>query len=715
MDVNPAVSRDPRLANRGSRPSLPARPSYHEAPQRPPTGPRGYSAPDIQHNAPGDPFIRGITDLVQTAVSTAMDRAERERIQKKRTQTEDQYRKSKNHMAFPSTIEFFSHSRNEEGVLLASIEEKIRSQESNYQRLASDLRNKWVESTKPQDSKTDEIVSQLQRELKLANNRISGLHGDIAQLTSRDTSRDAEFKTLQEALGNQQNSFAGYTNSWALLKKDMDDCSARVKQLEENTERPVDGLMPDTKLAVDAISAQLKGIHQRAANWDEKIKFLSSSFQTLSKIPDQVNQNLKDQQEKLGHAGQTTHPNLDKAVLSLNNKLEELQLIQSTKDELVLTDMEELRKSLKKTEQDQERLTVSVQETLLRTPREPLDPKVDALIAEVRKWHSVLEPINMALHSLESRYNSLSTEPIVQSMVRAMQEMYPSVDQILRELQGHKRVLDGELPLLHKKIEQLESKGATTTVPHEELNSIKAKTNDLSQSVGTLLERYQWLNQEEIRGMQTRLESLAEKQTSSESVFQENQTAAQEMLQEMARERESLSNRLTSLHDAFEKLNSDHTQEKLGATGNEESQRTLELRIAALEKSTVHSYEKLKGQFDRIKKTVQLPGPSSENGSSQGDSTPTTKMPPPPRPDLVDGHLGMKIKRARPSSLSGDERSPAPSSSSHSRDSTGSPMTALEGVRKKKKEKKKRRRLESEGEAHAQARPPINREYDEDY
>ncbi|OJJ62246.1 hypothetical protein ASPSYDRAFT_633862 [Aspergillus sydowii CBS 593.65] len=652
-------SRDPRLANRGSRPSLPARSSYHEALQRAPTGPREYSAPDLQNDAPGDPFIRGITDLVQMAVSTAMDRAERERIQKKRTQTEDQYRKSRNHMAFPSTIEFFNHSRNEEGFLLTSIEDKIRNQETDYRRLASDLRNKWAESTKPIDPKTEERVSQLQRDLKLANERISDLHRDIAQLTSRNTSRDAEIKSLQETLSNQQKSFGSYTNSWALLKKDMDNCLARVKQLEENTKPPVGGLMPDTKVAINVLSTQLKG--------------------------------------------------LDKAVLSLNNKLEELQFIQSTKDELVLTDMEELRKSLKKTEQDQERLTVSVQETLLRTPREPLDAKVDALVAEVRRWHSVLEPINMALHSLESRYNNLSTEPIVNSMVRAMQELYPSIDQVLKELQGHKRVLDKELPLLHKRIEQLESKGTTSTVPLGELNSIKAKTNDLSQSVGALLERYQWLSPEEIHGMQTRLESLAEKQTSSESVFQKNQTAAQEMLQEMARERESLSNRLTSLHDAFEKLNSDHTQENPGATGNEESQRNLELRIAALEKSTVHSYEKLKGQFDRIKKTVQPPGAPSEDGSSQGDSTPTIKMPPPPRPDLVDGHLGMKIKRSRPSSLSGDERSPAPSSSSHSQDSTSSPKTALEEIRKKKKErKKKRRRLESEGEAHAQAQPPIN-------
>lgn len=708
MDVNPGGSRDPRLANRGSRPSLPARPSHHEALQRPPTGPRGYSAPDIQNDVPGDPFIRGIADLVQTAVSTAMDRAEREKIQKKRNQTEDQYRKAKNHVAFPSTIEFFNHSQNEEGLLLASIEDKIRNQESNYQRLASDLRNKWVEHAKPKDSNTEERVYQLQRDLKLAYDKISGLHGDIALLTSRDTSRDAELKALREALSNQQKSFGGYTNSWALLKKDMDDCSTRVKQLEENTTRPVDEPMPDTKMAIDVISAQLKGIEQRAANWDEKIDFLSSSFQTLSKIPDEVNQSLKDQQEKLGQAGQQTHPNLDKAILSLSNKLEELQLIQSAKDELVLADMEDIKKSLKKTEQDQERLTVSVQETLLRTPREPLDPKVDALVAEVRRWHSVLEPINMALHSLESRYNNLSTEPIVNSMVRAMQEMYPSIDQVLRELQGHKRVLDGELPLLHQKIQHLESKGTTSTVPHEELNSIQARTNELSQSVGALLGRYQWLSQEEFRGMQTRLDSLAEKQNISESVVQENQTAAQEMLQGMARERESLSNRLTSLHDAFDKLNSDHTQEKPDATGNEESQRNLELRIAALEKSTVHSYEKLKGQFDRIKKNVQLPGPPSENGSSQGDSTPTSKMPPPPRPDLLDGHHGMKIKRARPSSLSGDERSPAPSSSSHSRDSTGSPMTAPEEVRKKKEKKKKRRRLESESEAHSQGPSMIN-------
>ncbi|KAL4915783.1 hypothetical protein BDW62DRAFT_120423 [Aspergillus aurantiobrunneus] len=701
MDVESSVSRDPRLSNRSSRPSLPAKLSQHEVQQRPPTGPRQQSEPDAQNDASGDQFIRGISDLVQTAVFTATNKSEKERIQKKRSNTEDLLRKAKAHSGFPSTVEFFQNARSDEDKVLSSIDEKIKNHETRYQRLVEDLRTKWVASTAPRPSKTEEKVPQLQQDLRSANDKILDLHEDIARLRGRDTSVDSELKTLIEMLGIQQKSFGSYTNSLSLLKKDMDEQSTRLKQLDESTKRPVERITPDTKKALDNISAQYKDLEQKTTKWGEKIDLLSSSYQRISELPDQIHQSLKDQQQKLGQLenSQSTSSNLDNAVQSLNRQFESLQEIQQAKDDMMLAEMEDLKENLRKTGESQGRLAETVKETLLRAPREPLDPKVDALFNEVQRWHTLLEPINMALHSLESRYNNISTEPIVQHMVGAMHEMYPSVDHVWRELQVHKRSLDQELPLLQKKIEQLENQEKPSVLPHDELNSIKAQQKKLSHSISTLLERYQWFSQEEFRGMQTRLESLAEKQNSTDGVFQQKQTADQEFLQEIQREHESLNSRLASLHDAFDNLNSEYTQAKPNAA-TDDDMRSLELRITALEKSTIQSYDKLKGQFDRFQKTVQLPDAPSESGSLQRESTPKNLIRLPPRPDLLDGRLGMKIKRRHHSPCSDDERSPAPSDSPCSPGSTVSQTFPAGEIRKKKKEKKrKRRRLGSDAQA----------------
>ncbi|KAL4782482.1 hypothetical protein BJX76DRAFT_288563 [Aspergillus varians] len=706
MDVDPPASRDPRLANRGSRLS------QHEVQQPPlPSGLRQRSVPDAQYDAPGDQFIRGLAELVQTAVSTATDKSEREKFQKKRGTTEDLLRRAKAQNGFPSTLEFLHNARNDEDRVLASIDEKIKNHEAHQQRLFDDLRTRWAASTTARPLKSEDKVPQLQQSLESATARLSSLQGVVAQLTSRGVSVDNELKNLQEALGNQQKSFGNHIISCALIQKDMDEQkkdvnahSTRLKQLEESAKQPVDGITTDTKKALDHISAQYKNLEQKTAKYGQDIGFLSSSYQRISKLPDQINRSLNDQQQKLENS-QTLNSKLDNAVLSLNHKIQELQNIQSTKDDLLLADMEDLRNNLRRTDQAQERLTESVQDTLLKTPREPLDPKVDALLAEVRRWHSMLEPINVALHSLESRYNNLSTEPIVQHMVGAMQEMYPSVDQIWRELQGQKRSLEQELPLLRKKIEQVEVQGGTSTLSQGVLDSIRAEQAGLSRTIGTVLERYQWLSQEEFRGMQAHLESLAEKQTLTTTVIQQKHSADEELLQELKGERDSLNSRLTSLHHAFEKLNSEYTQQRSNAP-NHEDMGALEVRITELEKSAVHSYEKLK-----VKKRVQLPDTPSGSGFSQRESTPKTQIPPPPRPDLLDGPLGMRIKRPHASShYSDDEISPAPSNSPRSLDST-IPQTVPPGeAKKKEKKKKKKRRVEGEAQvqAQAQAQAPIH-------
>ncbi|KAL2821753.1 hypothetical protein BDW59DRAFT_109143 [Aspergillus cavernicola] len=361
MDVGPPMSRDPRLFNRGSRPSLPSRLSQTEVPHQPLSG-----LPDAQNKVPSDYFISGITDLVQTAVFAATSKTEREQLQKKRSTTEDLLQKAKAHSGFPSTVEFFQHTRKDEDSVLASINKKIKDYETNYKRLEADLKNTWAAHTASQVSRSEDKVPQMQHDLKLANDKISNLYGDIAGLIDRNKAADVELRNLQEILSAQKKGFADYTNSLGLLSRDLNDQlkkqnehSTQLQQLEAATKEPETGATSEIKTALDDVSLQYKTLEQKTAGFIEKLGSLSSSYQRISALPDQVNQTLKDQQQKLDGVvnSQAANPKLENVVDILNHKLEDLEEIQRTKDDLQFAEMEDIKKILNTATEEHKKLS----------------------------------------------------------------------------------------------------------------------------------------------------------------------------------------------------------------------------------------------------------------------------------------------------------------------------------------------------------------------
>ncbi|KAL4741032.1 hypothetical protein BDV11DRAFT_184063 [Aspergillus similis] len=601
MNLDPSVSqsRDPRR-----RPPLNTNLSQHEvAQQRPPSSPSQHSAPEAQRDVSGERFIRSISNLVETAVKTRTKVAEREQLLKRTAETKALLDKASSHAGFPSTVEFYQHTKEGEDKALQNLNSEINSHETELQELESVLRNQWAASANSRTSTSDDRVRQLEQSLKLANDRISGLHGDIAELIQRNKSLDVELKNLQTVLDAQQKSFGTFTHSLGLLKNDTDHFSSRLKQIEERSLiQPVNRITPDTKKLLDDISFQHKILEQRTAGLGEK---------------DTAIQSLKEKAK------------------SLNGRMDELIEIQRAKDEFYFAEMDTLKQDLDKrlseTQQTQERLTESVKEAMLRVPRERLDLKVDGLFESVRRLGADLEPLKVALLSLESRYNNLTTEPIVQHMVRAMHEMYPTVDQIWKELTVHKQSLDQTLPSLARKIEQLETQGKTYVLPQDELDSIRVQQEDLKRSIGGLVERHQWLSQEEFRGMQARLEFLAEKQNNADSAFLQKQTADQETFREVERQGTSLNDRLKVLSDAIERLDEDYNLTK---ENNQGDMHSLHMRMTSIEKSAKVTYENTKKELDRIKKIVQLPEQPSQ-ADSLHCASPSGQPRPALRPDLL--------------------------------------------------------------------------------
>jgi chromosome segregation ATPase len=713
------------------------------------------SVPENQNDTPADIFVRGISELVHAAAAAAANQSEKEKLQKKRDTTAELLRKARNHQGFPSTVEFFQNAKNEEDQVLAKIDQKIKENETNYKRLQADLKNNWAATTNSSRSPdTQEAISQLERANKTAKNTILDLRDDFKDLSGRirsqddqlrdfdrslkalqdtarrnraqddqlrdldrsvkglqDTTRqqqrvladytslDKDVQSLQEIVRNQQKSFADYTNSLSVLNNSLASVSSRLEQLEQleqgavplrqGTAEPGQGTAAETKKALQNLEVQVMKLEKDAAVWGEKTGFLSSSYQRISALPDQVNRTLQLQQEKLDRlVDSQTVAKLNATVTKLDGQLGNLQENQSIKDDLVMAQFEELAGTLTRLKTDLEpnleRLTRDVEQLSAKVPTEPLEPKLATLGGDVQRLHQSLvrqhegiTNVGVGLQSLEMRYNNLSTDYIVQHMLGAFQEMYPQWDPTYK--------------MLTRKVDQLEEHARNSTISTDELNHLKAECATLSQQWAGMLERYEWLSQEEFRQVQTRVDALAAKQSDIDGDLTSKKTADQALLQQVEHERELLNSRISVLSEDVKALKSECAQAKTSTDNDKTDMRSLELRIGGLEKSS----QKIKEQLDALSKPAPPRELFLENGGSTREPPPKMQAPPRPnKPDLLDTAAAVKLKRRYPSTVSDDERSPA--HNPFSPDTLVSP-TVVHGDSRKKKKKKKIRNVEAEG------------------
>ncbi|KAL3461104.1 hypothetical protein BJX64DRAFT_289670 [Aspergillus heterothallicus] len=710
MDVDPSMSqtpntsRDPRL----NRPPLNHRLSHHEAQQRVLSSfpqQAAQPAPEDHTDTSTDSFICGISELVQAAAATAATQSEKEKLEKKRGTTADLLRKARKNQDFPATIEFFQNAQNEEDQVLAKIDQKIKENETKYKRLQADLKTRWAATkTRSLDSQSKDMISNLQEDFNKLRDRSRSrddqtrdLGKDLKDLqdTLRSQQRDhtalaTDVQTLQQNTHNQQKEFAEFTNHLSRLQSSLDGIP-QLRQLEKGS-RPLphgtanldQGITADTQKALDDLTIHFKKLEEKTNTWGEKTGFLSSSYQRISSLPDQLNQTLRAQQVKLDGLGsyQTDIAKLNATVAKLNSEMEVLQNIQSTKDDLLFAQIEALESTLTRVKTDHERLTGQLEQLTARIPTEPLEPKFAGLGVEVQHLREGLvrqgenmKALSIGLVSLETRYNNLSTEPIVQHMLGALQEMYPQWDP------AHK--------MLSRKVEQLDTQARLASFAAEEVVRLKIEQGTLSQKLGSLIERYEWFNQEEFRQVQTRVADVSTKQNNMEGDLTSKKTADQALFQEVERERESLNSRINSLSQSIDMLKAECAEARTSTDNDKTDLRSLEFRIGDLEKSS----KKLKEQVDTLANPPPRRELFPENGGSTGEQTPKMQAPPwPNKPDLLD--TAVKVKRRHASTVSDDET--PPTAGSRSQDSLASPTIAHGNFRKKKK-KKKKRMLEVEG------------------
>ncbi|PTU23469.1 hypothetical protein P175DRAFT_0173597 [Aspergillus ochraceoroseus IBT 24754] len=639
MDAEPSVSRDPRVSSRLQN-SLSVRSNSQEQ-LRSCSVPSPHPSTGSQETT-SDHFIRGISDLVQTAVFAATSRSERERLHKKRGTTDELLSKARGHSGFPSTVEFFQKAKHDEDVDLVRIEKKIKEYESNYQRLESELRARWLASAS-QPSKVKEKIPQLQQDVHLANTRISSLQSDVAKLQSLEK----EVDILHGTISAHQKSFASYTNSLGVQDRVLKDNSNKIEQLE----RDIKNNAFDT---LETLSSECKSMadesKQNIAAWGEKIELLWQARHAYSTFSDKIHGNMEAYQQKLEDLSkpQTADPNpkLASSIQALSDRLGELEKVLSIKDDLQFAEMEDIKKSLEEFKTSNEQISKS-----------SIEGKVNTMHLHMQHMRQNIHSVNTGLRSLESRYNSLSTEPIVKQMVAAMQEMYPSVDYLSAGLEMQTRRVNQQLPPLQHKVQQLEAQVQGSIITHNELTQLQSERNDLSQSVGSLWERLntqaQWLNQEEFNTIKSNLGQLAGISNTVVDELKSKKAADEKFLQELAIERNSFQGQLSMLRDTIARLDTQLTQKPLG---NDKAIQSPALPIENLETSIKDHHQQLREQIQEFTETGEPTEPlANERGVTSALETSDTVQE--CNTDNPIPSQGGRVKRPHASTLSDDEKS----------------------------------------------------------
>ncbi|GAQ33784.1 hypothetical protein AtubIFM55763_002224 [Aspergillus tubingensis] len=582
MDTDAGATRDPRLARPLARPPLNRPPSVDATSSASPTRFRpgsqtvGSSSPVDAQNATADQFIRGISDLVQAAVIAANGKSEQERLKKKRDATDALLRKAKVHSSFPSTTAFFQQSKEEEDADLAQLDKSLEKHANDYRDLENALKAKFssIMSLEPLNR-----VNQLQSEVQNAKKDIIRLHdyninlegkmsavqdkvGSFISLqdrvnslekatsyhsklarenTERVTKITADLETTFASKEQEINSAASKTQM-DQLRKQTSDLTRQIEVLQKSQRECSDYLnkmnksMDDHRRQQDTRSMEntrsLTSLTARLTSVEEKNNRLPSPAAVTAPEPSAMSEELASRLQKLEAELSGQH---ERRIKQMEDQLEGLQTIQQMKDDFQFKEIEDLKKVWDRGAQEFEQIRsdyARVSEELkgLSQAQAVANPAgvqahIQGIASGLMNMQNMVETLRVALHSLETRYNNLSTDTIVKHMVVAMQEMYPSTAQLTEQINLIRAWFERDVPPLKAITERLhvhqvnlvEQTQKDMALRMEEINRLRSQQTNLSQSLAPVWERLtaqnqnRWLTADDLRQMQNDLTSLAAK------------------------------------------------------------------------------------------------------------------------------------------------------------------------------------------------------------
>jgi len=500
------------------------------------------------------------------------------------------------------------------------------------------------------------------------------------------------------------------------------------------------GPISEMKKRMDSFSSHLSSLAGKVVAENPIAQSANGNVESMGPIKD-MEQRLQKLEENQA-APQVNNGQVGQSVQALNGRVDELAHLQSMKDDLQFSEMEEIKKLLAQQSEEFKglkdgygKVSAEIKAIAQSNPAAALR-QIQDLSGSLSVTQRVLESIKVGLHSLETRYNNISTEPIVKNMVVAMQEMYPSASQLTEQVTALRNHIDKDILPLRATVEQL-SKSHTsqvaqlqkdTAVQLEERNQSKAENSRMEQSVASLSERIKIQTsaptQQQFNQLQSKVDSLEKKMNEHTSnisgQLRSKQSSDEFLVQSLDHELEHFNEEFQRLSGELKGMLSKLSQLQSANTINMETTKShagdiesLLDRMRHLEDCASNNHKQLLEQFDNIKKAVEsqegvlMDGQTTEEPQSpqqkvEGDEELESEVSEKPMESPANGDSSTisyglrektrKKKRPRPSNNASDDERPELNSGSNSLRmlTPGVEGTPSDGKKKTKKKKKRK-------------------------
>ncbi|KUM62725.1 hypothetical protein ACN42_g4369 [Penicillium freii] len=305
-----------------------------------------------------------------------------------------------------------------------------------------------------------EMVDAVQEEVKSSNQQLETNISDLG----------CELKKTNEQLQGKLSSIETDVNSLSTTRLSLQNsASTRVSQIETDLET-------QRKQATEQITAQenllaslrtqqqnldnsdrvsseptpipYSGVLTRVVSLEKKVQHQADLLNNIKKVHQEVDvirvgelDSLRQDQVSRQRSLETKQNDTLQKVEDLARKSEEMTNIQTTLD----TTLHQFGVSLPA---NFEQIQKHVQSGLdgFETRLAPISGITQALT----KCESKIDSVSRAIRSLETRYSNITTGELVNSMAHAMQQMYPSVDQLSQQLTAHRTEIEARLSAIKK-------------------------------------------------------------------------------------------------------------------------------------------------------------------------------------------------------------------------------------------------------------------------
>lgn len=734
MDIDwPAAlpSRDPRIANRQNRPPLPPSPrvntgslDLHNKPS--------VASPIVQNTTPpaaasghlpqsGNGFTRALFDSIRTGALLERDEYEKEKSQKQTKVVERLFQRAKVHPGFPATLKFFEETSQEEKIALQSISDAIEKRKSRWRQVSSTLETALGFAISQTPSNVEERFAKLERDFeeKLTKQR----NEYEERLNKYRNVSDEKIAHLQSQIGKAkvdaeeakkrttQTSAVGQNNRLSLLEK-----SVQVLQ----------GRIADITGRLDTLASTEGSSGLKSTSNDTVMSRLGIQEGDFAKLPQ-------------------PNPNLDATVLRLSDQIRGLQTLHNMGNDFGGSEVTELKKNLSRLTEEVNSLKVAHRQVSddtksmgvnMSRSNSTISRSVSQLSVTLESLQRIIVTMKAGFQSLETRYNNLSTEPMVKNMAAVMQEMYPTTaltEQVTRLKSG----FENELSTLKTTVDRLNQ---AQNGGLGEIGRLRGEFGQLSQSFQALSETSRSMLLDlpkvtaKVDGLNRRTDGLEQWKNDSGKQLEQKEATIVEVMGKVDALKD-ITSTLVQWIDGHgmqveQMLKSTETEDAIQELKNEGSSLKREIdtlvrdvsgRVAQLEETASTMKSDIKASTDRAKsqtkeissllgreavhksvksqettpRRAQEPEPQQEKESPAGPTTPNIVQMAETNPALALREKKKKKKRPRSPTFSEDGKAPTRVSNSPGGVSSAGGSSPAES-REKKKEKKKKKRKTNE-------------------